>query len=148
MSKFDELREEVKKLHEENIRLDTWISTQEKSNDNHISDICKDFIQVLEAFEWAEATIHERGLDQSKISTSAIARILTAKTKLLEVLESHGVKKVEFYNGVFDPAKGQIKGSVADSEKEDGTIASIVKEGFIRNGKLLRPAEVIVVKNE
>ena len=70
MSKFDDIREEIKKLHEENIRLNTWISTQEKSNDNHVSEICKDFLQVLESFEWAEATIHERGLDQSKISTS------------------------------------------------------------------------------
>ena len=148
MSKFDDIREEIKKLHEENIRLNTWISTQETSNDNQVSEICKDFLQVLEAFEWAEATIHERGLDQSKISTSAIARLLTAKTKLLEVLESHGVKKVEFYNGVFDSAKGKIKGSVADSEKEDGTVASIEKDGFVRNGKILRPAEVIVVKND
>lgn len=148
MSKFDDIREEVKKLHEENIRLDTWISTQEKSNDNQVSEICKDFLQVLEAFEWAEATIHERGLDQSKISTSAIARMLTAKTKLLEVLENHGVKKVEFENDIFDPAKGNIKGSVANSEKEDGTVASIQKDGFCRNGKILRPAEVIVVKND
>ena len=148
MSKFDDIREEIKKLHEENIRLNTWISTQEKSNDNHVSEICKDFLQVLESFEWAEATIHERGLDQSKISTSAIARLLTAKTKLLEVLETHGVKKVEFYNDVFDHEKGKIKGSVEDNEKENGTVARIEKDGFTRNGKILRQAEVIVVKND
>ena len=148
MSKFDDIREEIKKLHEENINLNNWISTQEKSNDNQVSEICKDFLQVLESFEWAEATIHERGLDQSKISTSAIARILTAKTKLLEVLGTYGVKKVEFPNDVFDPAKGKITDSVVDSEKENGVVASIVKDGFIRNGKILRLAEVIVVKND
>lgn len=148
MSKFDDIREEIKKLHEENIKLNTWISAQEKANDNQVSEICKDFLQVLESFEWAEATIHERGLDQSKISTSAIARLLTAKTKLLEVLGNHGVKNVEFYDGAFDPAKGKIKGSVADTEKENGTVAKIEKPGFTRNGKILRPAEVIVVKND
>ncbi|MBO4850968.1 MAG: nucleotide exchange factor GrpE [Prevotella sp.] len=147
MSKFDDIRNEVKKLQEENIRLHNWISSQEESGDLQVQDICKDFLQVLESFEWAEATIHERGLDQSKISTSAIARMLTAKTKLLEVLESYGVKKVSFPDGVFNAAKGKIVGSVADEEKEDGKVASIVKDGFIRKDKLLRMAEVLLVKN-
>ena len=31
MNKFDDLRDEVKKLHEENIRLNNWIATQEAS---------------------------------------------------------------------------------------------------------------------
>ena len=147
MSKFDDIREEFKRLHEENIRLNTWISAQETASDNQITEICKDFLQVLESFEWAEATIHERGLDQSRISTSAIARMLTAKTKLLEQLEKYGVKKVEFENGEFDATKGKIVGNIADEEKEDGMVASIEKDGFYRKQKLLRPAEVIIVKN-
>ena len=72
---------------------------------------------------------------------------MTAKTKLLEVLESYDVKKLTFDKGVFDAAKGKIVGNVADEEKEDGLVASIVKDGFIRKDKLLRKAEVLVVKN-
>ena len=147
MSKFDDLRGEIKQLIEENIRNNNWISAQEESADNQVGEMCKDFLQVLEAFEWAEDTIHERGLDQSKISTSAIARMLTAKTKLLEVLEGYGVKKVEFENGMFDASKAKIKGTVVDNEKEDGTVTSIVKDGFYRKDKLLRMSEVFVVKN-
>ena len=147
MSKFDSIREEIKRLYEDNIRLNNWISTQEQSNDSQVGEICKDFLQVLESFEWAEATIHERGLDQSKISTSAIARMLTAKAKLLEVLESYGVHKIEFPDGVFDAAKGKIVGTVADEEKAEGSVAAIKRDGFYRKDKLLRPAEVLVVKN-
>ena len=55
---------------------------------------------------------------------------------------------MEFYNDVFDPEKGKIKGSVEDNEKENGTVARIEKDGFTRNGKILRQAEVIVVKND
>ena len=147
MSKFDDLREEIKRLYNDNLQLNNWLSTQEQSNDNKVGEICKDFLQVLESFEWAEATIHERGLDQSKISTSAIARMLTAKTKLLEVLESYGVRRIEFADGNFDAAKGKIVGTVADNEKEDGQVARIARDGFYRKDKLLRQAEVIVVKN-
>ena len=147
MSKFDDIREEVRRLMTSNYQLNNWISSQEEAKDNQVGEICKDFLQVLEAFEWAEATIHERGLDQSKISTSAIARMLTAKTKLLEVLESHGVKKVEFADDVFDASKGKVVGTVANEKKPEGTVDHIQRDGFYRKDRLLRPAEVILVKN-
>ncbi len=147
MSKFDDLRDEIKRLCDENKKMANWSSSQKDSNDNFVSDMCKDFLQVLESFEWAEATIHERGLDQSRISTSAISRLLTAKTKLLEVLEHYGVYRVTFENGKYDASKAKIVGSVVDNDKEDGTVARIEKDGFIRNDKLLRMAEVTIVKN-
>ncbi len=147
MSKFDDLRDEIKRLCDENKKMANWSSSQKDSNDNFVSDMCKDFLRVLESFEWAEATIHERGLDQSRISTSAISRLLTAKTKLLEVLEHYGVYRVTFENGKYDPSKAKIVGSVVDNDKEDGTVARIEKDGFIRNDKLLRIAEVTIVKN-
>ena len=147
MSKFDDLRDEIKRLCDENKKMASWSSSQKESNDNLVSDVCKEFLQVLESFEWAEATIHERGLDQSRISTSAISRLLTAKTKLLEVLEHYGVYRVTFENGKYDASKAKIVGSVVDNDKEDGTVARIEKDGFIRNDKLLRMAEVTIVKN-
>ena len=147
MSKFDDLRDEIQRLCDENKKMANWSSSQKDSNDNFVSDMCKDFLQVLESFEWAEATIHERGLDQSRISTSAISRLLTAKTKLMEVLEHYGVYRVTFENGKYDASKAKIVGSVVDNDKEDGTVARIEKDGFIRNDKLLRMAEVTIVKN-
>ena len=147
MSKFDDLRDEIKRLCDENKKMANWSSSQKDSNDNLVSDVCKEFLQVLESFEWAEATIHERGLDQSRISTSAISRLLTAKTKLMEVLEHYGVYRVTFENGKYDASKAKIVGSVVDNDKEDGTVARIEKDGFIRNDKLLRMVEVTIVKN-
>ena len=147
MSKFDEIREEIKRLYTDNIQLNNMLSSQEQAADEQIGDICQKFLEVLESFEWAETTIHERGLDQSKISTSAIARMLTAKNKLLEVLEYYGVKKVGFKDGVFDPTVANIAGTVSNSEKEDGIVDSIKRDGFYRKDRLLRKADVIVVKN-
>ncbi len=147
MSKFDEIREEIKRLYNDNIQLNNMISTQEQAADDQVGDICLKFLEVLEAFEWAEATIHERGLDQSRISTSAIARMLTAKNKLLEVLEYYGVKKVSFKDNIYDPTVAKVVGTVANSEKEDGVVDHIKLDGFYRKDKLLRMAEVVVVKN-
>ncbi len=149
MSKIDEVREYIKSSFEENIKLNNWISTQEKVNDDKISDICKDFLQVLESFEWAEASIHERELDKSKISTGAITRLLTAKTKLLEVLQTYGVKMVTFPEGKLGSNNSMVKvvSTVKDPEKADDTVVKVVKDGFYRKNRLLRQAEVIIVKN-
>ncbi|MBO4606844.1 MAG: nucleotide exchange factor GrpE [Prevotella sp.] len=147
MSKIDDVRDYIRTVLDDNIKLNNWISTQEKVSDDKVGDICKDFLQVLEQFEWAEATIHERGLDQSKISTSAITRMLTAKQKLLEVLEIYGVKKVTFPDGMVNP-KANIVETVADPEKRDGQVVEVRREGFFRKDKLLRPADVVVVRND
>ena len=147
MSRINDVRDYIKMALDENIKLNNWISTQEKVSDDKVGDICKDFLQVLEQFEWAEATIHERGLDQSKISTSAITRMLTAKQKLLDVLGNYGVKKVTFPDGMANP-KANIVDTVADPEKRDGQVVEIRRDGFFRKEKLLRPADVVVVKNE
>ena len=149
MSKIDEVREYIKSSFEENIKLNNWISTQEKVNDDKISDICKDFLQVLESFEWAEASIHERELDKSKISTGAITRLLTAKTKLLEVLQTYGVKMVTFPEGKLSSNNSMVKvvSTVKDPEKADYTVVKVVNDGFYRKNRLLRQAEFIIVKN-
>ena len=106
-------------------------------------------MQVLESFEWAEASIHERELDKSKISTGAITRLLTAKTKLLEVLQTYGVKMVTFPEGKLGSNNSMVKvvSTVKDPEKADDTVVKVVKDGFYRKNRLLRQAEVIIVKN-
>ena len=147
MSKIDDVRDFIRMTLNENIKLNNWISTQEKVSDDKVGEICKDFMQVLEQFEWAESTIHERGLDQSKISMGAITRLLTAKQKLLDVFENYGVKKVTFVDGMINP-KANIVETVADPEKRDGFVVSVKRDGFYRKDKLLRPAEVVVVRNE
>ncbi len=147
MSKIDEVRDFIRMSLNENIKLNNWISTQEQVSDDKVGEICKDFLQVLEQFEWAENTIHERGLDQSKISTGAITRLLTAKQKLLEVLETYGVKTVTFTDGMVN-AKANIVDTVTDPEKRDGQVVEIHRDGFYRKDKLLRPAEVVVVRND
>ena len=47
MSKFDEIREEIKRLYDDNLQLNNWISSQEQASDNQVGEICKDFLQVL-----------------------------------------------------------------------------------------------------
>ncbi len=63
---------------------------------------------------------------------------------LLNILRSHGLKKVETVGSKFDPFRHEVVG-VTD-EGEDGKIHDEVQEGYGINDEVIRPAKVIVTK--
>lgn len=118
-----------------------------KKNENAIDDIFRDFLSIIDTFERAEETIKERGLDVDENAQKAIKRLLNAKKKAIFVLEKYDVKPIVFENNKAIDEFCVTNGTEPDPSKEDGTIVSIDKNGYTRNGHVVRPAEVIVVKN-
>jgi molecular chaperone GrpE len=48
--------------------------------------------------------------------------------------------------GIFDPAKHEAVGEESIEGKESGSIVRVMQDGWILNGKILRPAKVIISK--
>ena len=67
---------------------------------------------------------------------------------LLKAFESNGLKKFGTPGEVFDPNQHEALYEYPDSEKEPGTVGQVIKVGFLLNDRVLRPAEVGVVKKE
>lgn len=67
---------------------------------------------------------------------------------LTKAFESNGLKKYGQAGEVFDPNKHNALYEFPDAEKEAGTIGQVIKMGFLLNDRVLRPAEVGVVKKE
>ena len=102
---------------------------------------------VLDTFERAEQTIKERELDKDETTKKAINRLLNAKKKALGVLEKFNVQKIEFENNKSIEELCEVADTEPDPGRETGDIVSIEKQGYTRHGHLIRPAEVIIVKN-
>lgn len=66
--------------------------------------------------------------------------------ELLSVLEKHGVERVETVGRPFDPQVHEAVAVSPDPEGPAGTILEEVRAGFLKDGKLLRPASVIVAR--
>lgn len=60
------------------------------------------------------------------------------------VLERHGVTPVEAQGRPFDPEVHEAMSMVPDSEAAPGTVVAVVQSGYLLNGRLLRPARVMV----
>lgn len=119
----------------------------EKNHEKELDDIFAEVLTVIDTFQKSEAIIKERGLDQEENASKAIKRLLNAKKKALSVLEKFNVKRIEFEAGMVDDNLCTTVETEPDSNRKNGEIISIEKDGYTRNGHLIRRAEVVIVKN-
>ncbi|CAB9527743.1 Protein GrpE [Seminavis robusta] len=70
------------------------------------------------------------------------------ETGLMKAFESNGLKKFGTVGDVFDPNKHEALYEYPDAQKTPGTVGQVIKIGFLLNDRVLRPAEVGVVKKE
>lgn len=66
---------------------------------------------------------------------------------LNKAFTSHGLVKYGKIGELFDPNKHNALFEYPDPEKKAGTVGQIIKTGFLLNDRVLRSAEVGVVKN-
>jgi molecular chaperone GrpE len=66
--------------------------------------------------------------------------------ELLNVLEKHGVKKLEPLKQKFDPNRHQAMYEIEDASVPSGTVLQVVQSGYTIGERVLRPALVGVSK--
>jgi molecular chaperone GrpE (heat shock protein) len=123
------------------------IEENQRKKEQLLDEVFMDAISVLDAFSREEKVIEDHEWNQSEDSQKAIKRLLNAKKKLNTMLEKYDVKKIVFEDGMSNDDLCSVTDTEPDAEKPNGYILSIEKEGFTRNGHMLRRAEVVIVKN-
>ena len=118
-----------------------------EATEKAIDEIFCEFLTVIDTFDRSEEAIKERGWDSEENTQKAIKRLLNAKKKALFVLEKYAVKPIVFEDNKAVDEWCITNGTEPDPTKENGEIITIEKEGYMRNEHVIRPAEVIVVKN-
>ncbi|MGB9642526.1 MAG: nucleotide exchange factor GrpE [Candidatus Ratteibacteria bacterium] len=74
--------------------------------------------------------------------------LVMLKKQFTSLLESLGVKKIETQGKLFDPMIHEAVEIVETNEKPEGEIIEEVRPGYTINGKLLKPAQVKVVRGK
>ena len=122
------------------------IEDLENEKETELDSIFKDLLSVIDAFDKADRRLAEQYSENEDIQ-KARKRFATSKKKLLEILNKNNVNEILFPDGLATLEDFQVEDTEPDSTKPNNTIISIEKAGYRRNGRLLRLAEVIVVKN-
>ena len=96
-------------------------------------------LPALDACDRALATMPE-GEDDAVVEGFRMTR-----NSLWEALEGAGVSAMNCKDGGFDPSLMEAISTIpAEEGQESGMVVEVLEEGYMFNGKILRPARVVV----
>lgn len=144
---LSKLESEITEIKRKNLKQKNDIEEITISNERQIDNLINDFIQVVDAFEKAEVKVKETGLADDENAAKAIKRMLQPKKVVLSVLSKYNVNQIDLDGKIIDENLCTVVDTEPDPDKDDGFIVSIEKNGYVRGDRLIRRAEVIVVRN-
>ncbi|MDD2785657.1 MAG: nucleotide exchange factor GrpE [Patescibacteria group bacterium] len=81
--------------------------------------------------------------DQKKQMQNWLTGIVAVKQMWVQTFKLIGLENVNT-DGEFDPSKHEAVSNEEDDEKPPNTILKVIQQGWMLNGKVLRPAKVVV----
>lgn len=141
-SELDETKDRLLRLAAE---FDNYKKRVSKENEELKSiskaELIKKIIPVLDEFELAIDAMSDSKNDEHMVKGMELIY-----SNLSSALKNEGLSVIET-EGVYDPYKHEII-MTKESEKKPGTILDVVRKGYQFNGLLVRPASVIVAKED
>ena len=102
---------------------------------------CGDLLGVVDNLERAMESSSDAGGD-----AALIEGIELTHKGFMDVLTKYGVVPVDPMGGPYDPETAQAMSMVEQPDAEPNTVVAVMQKGYTLNGRLLRPAMVMVSK--
>ena len=113
----------------------------EKARKFALERFCGDLLSVDDNLERA---LESAGDDQG--IASLLEGIELTRKGLMDVLVKYGVESVDPMGEPFDPETAQAMSMVEQPDAEPNSVIGVMQKGYTLNGRLLRPAMVMVAK--
>lgn len=113
----------------------------EKARKFALERFCGDLLGVVDNLERA---LESAGDDQG--IASLLEGIELTRKGLMDVLVKYGVESVDPMGEPFDPETAQAMSMVEQPDAEPNSVIGVMQKGYTLNGRLLRPAMVMVAK--
>ena len=151
---IEEMRAELEKLQEKAdqnwdtvLRMKAEAENQRRRSDKQVEDAHKYAVQkfvgellpVADSLEMGMAA--EGDIEQIREGMNLTMNVLS------KALEKFSVESVDPLGEKFDPELHQAMAMQPSDEYEEGHVSAVMQKGYTLNGRLVRPAMVMVVKN-
>jgi molecular chaperone GrpE len=107
------------------------------------SEIILELLSVLDVFKKAYDTACDK--NDFEVLKNGVSMILKDAERFLK---NHGVKKMEVMGEKFDTDLHEAVGFTERGDLPDGVITEQIKEGYMLNDRVIRPALVLVNKTD
>ena len=104
--------------------------------------IVGELLTVKDTMALGIVACQEEGVDLERIR---VGMEMTLKM-LHQVFDKFGVQTIDPSGEVFDPQFHEAMTVQAVADTKEGTVLQVIQQGYLLNGRLIRPAKVIVAK--
>jgi molecular chaperone GrpE len=111
------------------------------------SNFARDLLSVADNFSRALAAVTpEQRAAADEMSSNLLAGIEVTERELTNVLERHGIRRIDALGQKFDPHMHQAMFEVPTADHPAGTVVQVMQNGYAIGTRCLRPALVGVSK--
>jgi molecular chaperone GrpE len=111
-----------------------------------ITRFAGEIVAVADTFERAAAAVPQEAAERDPALRSFLDGVTIAEREFLNVLERHGVKRLDPKGEMFSPHLHQAMMEVENADVPAGTILQVFQPGYRIEDRVLRPAMVVVAK--
>lgn len=108
------------------------------------SRVLEDLLPVLDNLSLGMAAASQPNVDVKTI----VEGIGMVQTQLKSALEQQGLKEINPAGEAFDAHQHDALSQQASDEVPEGNVINVIRVGYMLNGRLLRPASVVVSSGE
>lgn len=111
-----------------------------------ISKFARDVLSVGDNLQRAAAAVPAGAAEEDPALKALIEGVSLTEREFLNVLERHGVKRLDPAGEPFNPHQHQAMTEVENREVAPGTVVQVYQPGYMLEDRVLRPAMVVVAK--
>jgi len=111
-----------------------------------ISKFAADVAALTDNFQRALSSVHLGGDEPNPQLKGLVEGVTMMEREFLNVLERHGVKRIEADGQLFNPHFHEAVMEQHNPDVPTGTIVQVYQQGFMIEDRVLRPAMVVVAK--
>ena len=112
-----------------------------------ISSFARDIVGVADNMHRAMAALDDELRAKADEATKVLLEgVELTERELINVLEKHGVKRIDPLGQKFDPNRHQAMFEVEDLSVPSGSVVQVMQAGYLIGERVLRPALVAVSK--
>ena len=145
-------RDELAELRRQNEELLTKLKYLQAEFENYRKRVDRDAATVV---KFAHELLLSRLLPVVDEMDAAVAAlegkagegVRMVRDNLAKALQEVGLQEIPAKGQVFDPYEMDCIEQVPDAQMKEGTVKAVVRKGYRLHDRVLRPAQVIVVKN-
>jgi molecular chaperone GrpE len=111
-----------------------------------VSKFAQDVLSVGDNVQRAIAAVPPEAAEQDAALKSFLEGVTMTERELINVLERHGIKRMDPLGAPFNPHQQQAVMEAQNADVPHGTVTQVLQAGYMIEDRVLRPAMVIVAK--